>query len=158
MRKLQRPVIRTLGCLHSKSTAPQAQHVPSPCSLVVFPGTWQENLVHTTCHSRRRRSVDGRAQRTRRMLVQLCKHVKNQLQSSLPACRDNKCTEPRIEACITCTCTNFGPQIQLVRPQYLGHAGKGAHVREQRAVVCRSRLSILLPPNCCMAIAAVRGG
>jgi hypothetical protein len=47
----------------------------------------------------------------RRILVQLCKHAENPVSSSLPACRDTTCTEQRIiEACITCTCTNFGPQ------------------------------------------------
>jgi hypothetical protein len=109
MRKLQRPVIRALGCLRSKSSAPQARWVPSPCSLAVFSGTWQENLVHTTCHSRCRRFVDGRAQHTWRILVQLCKHVdENPMSSSLPAYRDTTCTEPRTEACKTCTYTNFG--------------------------------------------------
>jgi hypothetical protein len=34
---------RAQGCLHCKSAAPQAQYVPSPCSLFVFLGTWQEN-------------------------------------------------------------------------------------------------------------------
>jgi hypothetical protein len=110
MRKLQRPAIRALGCLHSKSTVPQAQLVPSPCSLVVFSGTWQENLVHTICHSRYCRSVGGRAQHTRDTLVQLCKHDESPMSSSLLACRNTTCTEPRREACITCTCTNFGPQ------------------------------------------------
>jgi hypothetical protein len=40
----------------------------------------------------------------------LCKHAESPMSSSLPACRDTTCTEPRIEACITCTCTNFGLQ------------------------------------------------
>jgi hypothetical protein len=30
--------------------------------------------------------------------------------STLLACRDKKCTEPRIEAYIRCTCTNYMPQ------------------------------------------------
>jgi hypothetical protein len=148
MRKLLRPAIHALGCLHS--TAPQAQLVPSPCSLVVFPGTWQENLVHTTCYSRCRRYVDGRAQHTWRILVQLCKHAKNPVSTNFSACRDTTCTESRMEACITCTCTNFGvqnmPQFQRVSPQQLGRADKGAHVSEQRAVVCCSKI-ITLPPN-----------
>jgi hypothetical protein len=110
MRKLQRPAIRALGCLHSKPTAPQTQWAPSPCSLAIFSDTWQENLVHTACHSRCRRSVDGRGQHTRRILVQLCKHAENPVSSSLPACRDTTYAEPRIEACMTCTCTNFGLQ------------------------------------------------
>jgi hypothetical protein len=42
--------------------------------------------------------------------VQLCKHAESLVSSSLPACRDTTCTEPRIEACITCTYTNFGQQ------------------------------------------------
>jgi hypothetical protein len=130
MRKLQRPAIRALGCLQSKSTAPQAQSVPSPCSLVAFSGTWQENLVHTTCHSRCRRFVDGRAQHSRRILVQLCKLAENPMPSSLPACRDTASTEPRIEACITSTCTNFGMQNMGRKSNVCAHNNWGVPVVE----------------------------
>jgi hypothetical protein len=78
MRKLQRPTICALGCFPCKSTAPQAQHVPSPWPLFAFPGSRQVNQVHTTCNPRCRRSSDGRAQHTGRILVQLFKHVENQ--------------------------------------------------------------------------------
>jgi hypothetical protein len=80
-------------CLYYKSTAPQAQHFPCPCSWAGFPGTYQENEVHTTCHSRCRLYVDGRAQHTRRILVHLCQHVEAPVSGYLPACHDTACTE-----------------------------------------------------------------
>jgi hypothetical protein len=86
--------------------------------------------VHTTCHSRCRRYVDGRVQHTRRIQVQLCKHDENPLvSSSLPACRDNTCAEPRIEACITCTCTNFGPQSMGRKSNVRAHNNRGVPVK-----------------------------
>jgi hypothetical protein len=39
----------------------------------------------------------------------------------------------------------YGPQIQRVCPQYLGRAGKGAPVSEQRALVFCSKISIPTP-------------
>jgi hypothetical protein len=78
--------------------------------LVGASGHVARKHVHTTCDSKCRCYVDGRAQHTRRILVQLRKHVENLVSSSLHACRNTTCTEPGIEACITCACTNFGPQ------------------------------------------------
>jgi hypothetical protein len=120
MRKLLMSAIRALGCLRSKFSAPQAQEVPEPVLLGCISG--HVARVHTTCHSRCRRYVDGRVQHTRRILVQLCKHAENLVSNTLPACHDTTRTEPRIEACITCTCTKLrptkhGPQIQRVCPQ-----------------------------------------
>jgi hypothetical protein len=39
----------------------------------------------------------------------------------------------------------YGPQIQRVPPQYLGRADRGAHVSEQRVVVCCSKVVTLTP-------------
>jgi hypothetical protein len=150
MRKLQRPAIRAIGCLHSKPTAPQTQKVPSPRSLVVVSGTWQENLVHTTCHSRCRRYVDGRGQHTRRILVHLCTHTENSVSSSLRACRDTTCTEPCIEACITCTCTNFGLQNMGRKSNVCALNIWGVLIDELTSVNnapwCVVQKSLLLPP------------
>jgi hypothetical protein len=144
MRKLGRPAIRALGGLHSKSTA------PSPCSLAVFSGTWQENLVHTISHSRYCRSVGGRAQHTRRILAQLCKHAESPISSSLPACRDTTCTKPRIEACITCTCTNFGLQNFGRKSNVCAHNNRSLPIEVltsmNTAPWCVVRKSLLYPP------------
>jgi hypothetical protein len=117
---------------------------------VVFPGTWQEKPVHTTCHSRCRRFVDGRAQHSRRILVQLCKHAENPVSSSLPACRDTTCAEPRIEACITCTCTNFGPQNMGRKSNVGAHNNWGVPVKVLTSVNnapwCAVRKSLFYPP------------
>jgi hypothetical protein len=150
MRELERPTIRALGCLHPKSTAPQAQLIPSPCFLIVFSCTWQENLVDTTCHSRCRRSIEGRAQHTRRILVQLCKHAEYPMSSSPPACRDTTCTEPRIEACKICTCTNFGLQNMGRKSNVCAHNNWGVPIEVLTLVNnvpwCVVRKSLLYPP------------
>jgi hypothetical protein len=155
------PFFRPGDAQASKSSDPRARvltlqvnrpsspiYVPSPCCLVVFPGTGQENLVHTAYHSRYCRSVGGRAQHTRRILVQLCKHAENPVSSSLPACRDTTCTEPRIGARITCTCTNFGPQNMGRKSNVCAHNNWGVPIKvsELRAVVCCSKITTL-PPN-----------
>jgi hypothetical protein len=75
--------------------------------------------------ARCRRCVNGRAQCNRLILVQLRKHVENPLSSSLPACRNSTCTEPRREACITCTCTNFGPQNMDRKSNVCAHGNWG---------------------------------
>jgi hypothetical protein len=111
MRKLQRQAIRALGCLHCKSTDPQAQKVPSLCSgrgcTSGHVGRKPRAHILTTCHSRCRRYVDGRAQHTRRILVQLCKHVENPMSSSLLACRETTSTELLVKACITRACSTL---------------------------------------------------
>jgi hypothetical protein len=134
MRKLQRPAIRALGCFHCKSTAREAQCVPCSCSLVVFSGTRQENQLHATCHSRCRRSVDDWAQHTRRIRVQLCRHDVNPVSSTLLACRDTVCTELRIEACMTCTCTTFGPHSIGRRSNVCAHGNWGVTVEVSRSL------------------------
>jgi hypothetical protein len=63
-----------------------------------------------TYHSLYHCPLGNRAQHTRRILVQLCKYAESPMSSTLPACRDTTCYELRIEDCINCTCTNFGPQ------------------------------------------------
>jgi hypothetical protein len=85
--------------------------------------------VYATCHSWCLRSVDGRAQHTRRILVQLCKHVENPVSSSLPASRDNTCTKPRIEACRTCTYTKFGPQNMGRKSNVCAHNNWGVPMK-----------------------------
>jgi hypothetical protein len=87
-----------------------------------------------TFHSRCRRYVDGRAQHSRRMLVQLCQHAENPVSSSLPACRDTTCTEPRIEACITCQCTNFGPQNMGRKSNVGAHNNWGVPIKVPMSV------------------------
>jgi hypothetical protein len=142
--------ISRLGCLYSKSTVPKAQYVPSPCSVVVFLGTWQENLVHTTCRSRCRRCVGGRAQHTRRILVQLCKHAESPMSIGLPDCRDTTCTEPRIEACITCTSTNFGLQYMGRKSNVCAHIIRSVPIEVLTSVNnaprCVVRKLLLYPP------------
>jgi hypothetical protein len=116
---------------------------------MVFPGTWQEKPVHTTCHYRCRRFVGGRAQHSRRILVQLCKHAENPVSSSLPACRDTTCAEPRIEACISCTCTNFGPQNMGRKSNVGAHNKRGVPVKVLTSVNnapwCAVRKSLFYP-------------
>jgi hypothetical protein len=133
------------------------------CFLFVFPATWQENLVHTICHFRCPPCVDGRAQHSRRILVQLCKHVLNPMSSSLLACRDTAtCTEPRTEACITCTCTNFGPQSIGRKSNVCAHSNWGVPIKVLTSVNnapwSAVRKSYSTPQSSCMAIVAVRGG
>jgi hypothetical protein len=129
----------------------QVNRPSSPCSLVVFSGMWQENLVHTTCHSRCRRYVDGRAQHTWRILVQLCKHDENPMSSSLPAYRDTTCTDPRIEACITYTCMNVGLQNMGRKSNACAHNNWGVPIEVLTSVnnapSCVVRKSLLYPPN-----------
>jgi hypothetical protein len=82
----------------------------APCLYLWARGKRTKCTRHAS-NPRCRRSVDGRAQHTRRILVQLCKHdVENLLSSSLLACRYTTRTEICVEACTICTCTNFGPQ------------------------------------------------
>jgi hypothetical protein len=106
--------------------------------------------VHTTCHSRCRYFVDARAQHTRRILVQLCKHVENPMSSRLPACRDTMFTEPRIEACMTCTCTNFGLQNRGRKSNVCAHNNWGVPVKVLMSVNnapwCDVRKSLLYYP------------
>jgi hypothetical protein len=106
--------------------------------------------VLTICHSRCRRYVDDRAQHTWRILVQLCKHADNPVSSSLPACRDTTCTEPRIKACITCTCTNFGMQNMGRKANVCGHNNWGVPIKVLTSVNnapwCAARKSLLYPP------------
>jgi hypothetical protein len=106
--------------------------------------------VNTTCHSRCRRYVDGRAQHTRRILAQLCTHAENPMSSSLPAYRDTTCAEPRIEACITCTCTNFGLQNTGRKSNVCAHNDWGVPIdvltSMNNAPWCVVRKSLLSPP------------
>jgi hypothetical protein len=124
--------------------------VPSPCSLAVFSGTWQENLVHTICHSRYCRYVGDRAQHTRRILVQLCKQTENPISSSLPAYRDTTCTEPCIEACIiTYTSINFGMQDFGRKSNVCAHNNRSVPIEVLTSVSsapwCVVRISLLYP-------------
>jgi hypothetical protein len=117
--------------------------------LVVLPGTWQENRVHTICHSRCRRFVDGRAQHTWRTLVQLCKYIENLVSSSLPAFRDT--TETRLEPCITCTCTNLSPQNMGRKSNVCAHSNWGVPITKVSTLVdnapwCGVRKSVFYPP------------
>ena len=118
--------------------------------MAVFSGTWQENLVHTICHSRYCRSVGGRAQHTRRILVQLCKHAQSPMSSSLPACRDTTCTQPRMKACITYTCTNFGMQNFGRKSNVCAHNNRSVPIEVLTSVSntpwCAVRKSLLYPP------------
>jgi hypothetical protein len=106
--------------------------------------------VHTTCYSRCRRYVDGRAQHTRRMLVQLCQYAENPMSSSLPACRDTTCTEPRIEACTTCTCTNIGLQNMGRKSNVCAHNNWTMPIKVLTSVNnaswCSIRKSLIYPP------------
>jgi hypothetical protein len=91
--------------------------------------------VCTTCNSQCRRSVDDRVQHTWRILVQLCIHGETQVSSSLLACRDTACTELRIEACITCTCTNlFGPQNSDRKSNVCAHSRRGVPIKVSMSV------------------------
>jgi hypothetical protein len=103
------------------------------------------------CHSRYCRYVGGLAQYTRRILVQLCKHAAIPMSSSLPACRDTTCTEPRIEACIiTCTCTNFGLQNFGRKSNVGAHSNRSVPIEVltlvNNAPWCVVRKSLLYPP------------
>jgi hypothetical protein len=83
--------------------------------------------------------------------VQLCKHAENLVSSSLPACRDTTCTEPRIEACITCTCTNFGPQKMGRKSNVGAHNKWGVPIKVltlvNNAPWCAVRKSLFYPPS-----------
>jgi hypothetical protein len=98
----------------------QVNHSSRPISLLSLPWLYfhahnKKIQVHTICHSRCRRSRDGRAQHIRRILVQLCKLVESPLNYpplTHPACSGITCTELHIyiEACRTCKCTNSRPR------------------------------------------------
>jgi hypothetical protein len=81
--------------------------------------------------------------------VQLCKHAESPVSSSLPACRDTTCTEPRIEACITCTCKNFGPQNMGRKSNVGAHNIRGVpvkvHTPMNNAPWCAVRKSLFNP-------------
>jgi hypothetical protein len=70
--------------------------------------------------------------------------------SSLPACRDTTCTDPRIEAYITCTCTNFGPRKLGRKSDVSAHNNWGVPMKVLTSVniaPCRVvRKSVLYPP------------
>jgi hypothetical protein len=89
---------------------------PWPVLLGCISGHVARKPSASTCHSRCHRYVDGRAQHSRWVLLQYCKHAENPVLSSLPACRDTTCTEPRVEVCMTITCTNFGLQNMGRKP------------------------------------------
>jgi hypothetical protein len=90
------------------------------------------------------------AQHIGRILVQSCKHAEIPVPSSLPACRDTTCIEPRIEACITCTCTNFGLQNMDRKSNVCAQSNWGVPIDVLTAVNnapwCVVRKSLLYPP------------
>jgi hypothetical protein len=101
----------------------------------------------------------------RRRAPQLCKHVENLVSSSLPACcPDTTCTEPRIEACITCTCTNIGPQNMGRKSNVCAHNNLGGPMIKVPTSVNNAPWCTLLenhystPKSSCMAIEAGPGG
>jgi hypothetical protein len=72
------------------------------------------------------------------------------MSSSLRACRDTTCTEPPIEACITCTCTNFGQQNMGRKSNVCAHNNWGVPIKVltslNNAPWCAVRKSLLYPP------------
>jgi hypothetical protein len=80
--------------------------------------------------------------------VKFCKHVENP--SSLPACRDTTCIDPRIKACITSTCTNLGPQKMVRNSNVCAHTNWGVLIKVLASVNnapwCVVRKSVLYLP------------